>query len=76
MARMTRDDPVNVCGKLVGVERRADGWKAYVLGNEGKRRDADFVIPADIPEHKLDHDLAFLFHESATPQRHEVRRPG
>lgn len=29
---------LNVFGKLVGVERRAAGWKPYYLGNEGKRR--------------------------------------
>lgn len=34
---------------LVGVEPLEVGWKPYFLGNEGKRRDADFVIPAVTP---------------------------
>jgi hypothetical protein len=65
----------NVFGKhIVGVEWRNDEWKPYFLGNEGKRRDAEFVIPTDIPESELGHYLAVLFHESATPERNEVKR--
>ena len=64
----------NVFGTLVGVEWKNGEWKPYYLGNEGKRRDADFVIPTDIAEHELDHYLAVLFHEGATPERNEVRR--
>lgn len=67
----------NVYGKhVVGVERRDDEWKTYLLGDEGKRRDAEFLIPADIPENELGHYLAVLFHESATPERNEVKQLG
>nr|WP_310738729.1 hypothetical protein [Ideonella alba] len=64
----------NVFGKLIGVEPRDGGWKPYFLGNEGKRRDAEFIIPDDIPEDELGHYLAVLFHESATPERNEVKK--
>ena len=64
----------NVFGTLVGVERKNGEWKPYCLGNEGKRRDADFIVPTDTPEVEIASYLAILFHEEATPERNEVRR--
>lgn len=65
----------DVFGKLIGVERRSDNrWHPYILGHEGKRRDADFVIPDGISEEELDKYLAELFHESAMPGRCDVKR--
>jgi hypothetical protein len=66
----------NVFGTPVGVERRDGVWRPFYLGNEGKRRDADFVIPNDIIEADLADYLAVLFHEEATPDRNEVKRLG
>ena len=66
----------NVFGRLVGVERKNDGRKPYYLGNEGKRRDADFIIPRETAEEEIAHYLAVLFHEAATPERNEVMRLG
>jgi hypothetical protein len=31
----------DVYGQRVAVQRTADGWQAFVLGTEGKRRRAD-----------------------------------
>ncbi len=65
----------NVFGKLViGIEWRGGEWRPYYLGNEGKRRDADFIVPNEIGEAELEHHLAVLFHEWATPERNEVTR--
>lgn len=64
----------NVFGTLVGVEWKNANWRTYYLGNEGKRRDADFVIPDDITESGLADYLAVLFHEEATPDKNEVKR--
>ena len=66
----------NVFGTLVGVEWKNGRWKPYYLGNEGKRRDADFIIPTDVAEDEIPHYLAVLFHEAATPERNEVQRLG
>lgn len=64
----------NVFGKLVGIEHKNGVFKPYYLGNEGKRREADFIIPSDISENELASYLAVLFHEDATPERNEVKR--
>lgn len=66
----------NVFGKLIGVEWKNGQWTPYYLGNEGKRRDADFIIPADVTEDEIAHYLAVLFHEEARPERNEVKRLG
>jgi hypothetical protein len=71
-----------VFGMLVGVERapagratgQANGWDTYWLGNEGKRRPADFVVPDFVTEDELPEYLRDLFHESATPQHPDVVR--
>lgn len=64
----------NVFGKLVVVSGRPGAWQAFYSGNDGTRRPADFVIPADITEDGLADYLADLFHEDATPRRNTVER--
>ena len=62
----------NVFGKLVAVVGSAGGWQAFYLGAEGKRRLADFVVPANIASEDLAEYLADLFHENATPRNGAV----
>lgn len=62
----------DVFGKRVGVERTPGGWITYWLGNEGKRRPAEFVIPDFVAEDELAQYLRDLFHESASPQHPDV----
>jgi hypothetical protein len=64
----------NVFGQHIAIEGSAGSWQAFHLGNEGKRRPADFVIPAEVAEADLAEYLADLFHESATPRRNEVKQ--
>ena len=63
-----------VFGKLVAVTGRAGARRAFYLGPEGKRRPADFIIPADVADDGLDEYLGDLFHEDATPRYHSVER--
>ena len=55
----------NVFGNLVAVRAVAGGWQAFWLGNEGKRRPAEFVVPSFVDAADLRQYLADLFHESA-----------
>jgi len=55
----------DVFGDLVAISAVDDGWEAFALGNEGKRRPAGFVVPAFIEAADLRQSLAGLFHESA-----------
>ncbi|HEY9025445.1 MAG TPA: hypothetical protein VIP05_14175 [Burkholderiaceae bacterium] len=55
----------DVFGHRVAIRRVGDGWRAFDLGNERKRRPAGFVVPAFIEAHELCQYLADLFHESA-----------
>lgn len=64
----------NVFGQYIAVVASAGVWQAFHLGNEGKRRPADFVIPAELAEADLAEYLADLFHENATPRRNEVKQ--
>ncbi|MFZ6801343.1 DUF7661 family protein [Undibacterium sp. Di24W] len=63
-----------VFGLIVLVEKDADGWRVYYLGNDGKKRLADFVIPKDIEDNELEQYLGDLFHENARPNNAEVVR--
>lgn len=64
---------LNVFGKKIEVVRRDNKWRAYYLGNEGKRRlAANIVIPSDIKEDELREYMADLCHEWATPNRDSV----
>ncbi len=64
----------NVFGKLIVIGGKPGAWQAFYPGNNGTRRPADFVIPADVSEDGLGEYLADLFHEDATPRRNTVRR--
>jgi hypothetical protein len=67
-----REYHFNVFGKPVAVRAAAGGWEAFYLGAEGKRRPADFVVPADVDAAGLREWLADLFHENATPRHPDV----
>ena len=62
----------NVFGTLVAIVGGAGRWQAFYPGNDGKRRPADFIVPAGMAEDDLAEYLADLFHEDATPRRNEV----
>jgi hypothetical protein len=64
----------NVFGKLIAISGEPGTWQAFYPGNDGTRRPANFVIPADITEDGLVEYLADLFHEDATPRRNTVER--
>lgn len=64
----------NVFGTQVLIEKQAGQWRPYHLGNDGKKRPADFVIPSDIGEDELEQYLGDLFHEDARPNNAEVIR--
>lgn len=64
----------DVFGRRIGVEREGDGWRLYYLESEGRRRSLDIQPPSDLPEDRLAIFLADLFHESARPDRPDVRR--
>ncbi|MFB0824735.1 hypothetical protein AAFM71_05790 [Chromobacterium violaceum] len=62
----------NVYGHIVVAERHGSGWRAFLPGNDGKRRPADFVIPDWVTEDSLAQYLEDLFHENATPRNGDV----
>ncbi len=64
----------NVFGTLVAVNGASGGWQAYYLGAEGKRRPADFIVPAHVASEDLLEYLADLFHENATPRNSVVKQ--
>jgi hypothetical protein len=61
-----------VFGTLIAITGSAGAWRAFHLGADGKRRTADFIVPADVAEHELAEYLADLFHEHATPRNGTV----
>jgi hypothetical protein len=68
---------LNVFGKHIEVVRCNNKWKAYYLGNEGKKRLAeDIVIPSDIEENELPNYMADLCHEWASQNRDSVTTIG
>ena len=42
-------------------------WTAWLLGADGKRRPADFIVPDFVTEEDMEQYLFDLFHESASP---------
>ena len=58
----------NIFGTRIAIKGASGAWQAFYLGAEGKRRPADFIVPADVAEHELCEYLADLFHEEATPR--------
>lgn len=63
-----------VFGKLVAITGPKSKRQAFYLGPEGKRRPADFVVPADVADDDLAEYLGDLFHEDATPRNSTVER--
>jgi hypothetical protein len=64
----------NAFGKLIAITGPQGARQAFYLGTEGKRRPADFVVPADVADDDLAEYLADLFHEDATPRYSTVNR--
>lgn len=64
----------NVFGQLVVIKGAPGEWVAYLLGPDGKRRKADFVVPAALAEEQLCQYLSDLFHESASSTQPSVTR--
>ena len=64
----------DVFGRRVAIVRQAGQWRTFYLGNEGKRRPADFQIAPDVPPDQLIEHLDALFHEHATPRKRVVVR--
>lgn len=63
-----------VFGTAVSIMGTPGAWQAFYLGAEGKRRPADFIVPADVAEEDLGEYLADLFHEDASPKHSTVER--
>ena len=71
MASFTFD----VYGRKMLVEESAQGWAAFYLGNEGKRRLAtDIIIPESLYATDIEQYLADLCHEWATEQHPDVKQ--
>jgi hypothetical protein len=56
----------NVFGRLVVITGAPGNWSAFLLGTDGKRRRADFIVPSELDESQLCRYLSDLFHESAS----------
>ncbi len=63
----------DVFGRRIMVEATLDGWAAFHLGTDGKRRSADITIPSHLDEADIAQYLDDLFHESATAEHPKVR---
>lgn len=59
----------DVFGRIIGVVFKNGAWVAYHIGQEGKRRRADFEIPPFVTPDELLQYLDDLFHENASPVR-------
>jgi len=65
----------DVFGKHVLIVETDDGWEAFYLGNEGKRRVAnEITVPSSISESEMIQYLDDLCHEWATDRNNSVRR--
>jgi hypothetical protein len=62
----------DVFGRIMLIEASEDGWAAFYVGQDGKRRRADFQIPGSIDGDELAQYLDDLFHEDASPARPSV----
>jgi hypothetical protein len=71
---LTQEFRFSVFGTLTAITGAAGSWQAFYLGADGKRRPADFIVPADVTEHELAEYLADLFHEHATPRNSKVEQ--
>lgn len=59
---------------LICVTAKPKAWEAFYIGNEGKKRKADFTIPQSVKETDLCEYLADLFHEYASPTNKKAFR--
>jgi len=66
----------NVFGQLVVIKGAPGHWTAFLLCPDGKRRQADFVVPAALAEDELCRYLSDLFHERASSTQRCVTRIG
>ncbi len=67
----------DVFGRQVLVAESENGWAAFYLGAEGKKRPAtDIVVPAGISESDIEQYLGDLCHEWATDDHPDVKRLG
>jgi hypothetical protein len=64
----------NVFGRLVVITGAPGAWSAFLLGTDGKRRRADFIVPSELDESQLCRYLSDLFHESASSTQPVVTR--
>lgn len=64
----------SIFGMQIAVVGACGRWSAFLLGNDGKRRPADFIVPNELAEDELCGYLADLMHESATPSNSEAYR--
>ena len=65
----------DVFGTDVLIVKKADGWEAFYLGSEGKRRPAtDIIVPSHITESGMARYLDDLCHEWATEQNNSVNK--
>lgn len=64
----------SVFGRLVDIEGQRGNWLALLVGADGKRGPAGFIVPEFLEEHELGTYLADLFHEAATPRNGDVVR--
>ena len=65
----------DVFGIDVLIVKADDGWKAYYLGSEGKRRPAnDISVPPNITESEMVQYLDDLCHEWATDRNNSVKK--
>lgn len=64
----------DVFGTRVCIAGAPGAWRAFLLGADGKRRPAGFIVPAILVEEELAQYLADLFHEATTPKRGDVVR--
>jgi hypothetical protein len=64
----------NVFGRLVVITGAPGRWSAFLLGSDGKRRKAGFIVPESLAEGELCQYLFDLFHESASSTQPVVKR--
>jgi hypothetical protein len=64
----------NVFGRLVVITGAPGNWRAFLLGADGTRRQADFIVPSGLAESELCRYLSDLFHESASSTQPAVTR--
>ena len=64
----------NVFGQLVVIMGTPGNWAAFLLGADGKRRKADFIVPGALSEDDLCQYLSDLFHEMASSTQQSVTR--